>query len=853
MRCSGGARVEAWPESPRLVHGTQDLHFGGVPGVTLRRYLTWLIWACVIPVLALAMTLGYLQFSTARDDDAQEAQRMAKIVADEVDQMLRARIAGLHMLATSPLLSDEARWSELHQLAQGYVAGFDSHVALVDRARQLRLHSAVALGDTLPPLPRPAGRSAVQAVFETGQVAVGDAVAGPIANEPLVAIAVPSIRDQRTVAVWLGLMRVRQLEPVFSGLDLPSGWTATLLDSHGAAIATRRGAMATSGVTRAIDSASADDMSFAQRLELVPWSVEVRIPRVTYVQHLTGVASLLVLALLGVTAFSVLAGQWAARRLARAVGTLTELKPQAAPIDDIEEIRVARLRLDDALAQRESAARALAMSEAQLRGIFESANEAIITADDSQTIVLANPAAAQIFGRPIEALVGMPLADLIPVRFRDRHAADVERFAMAQPRTRAMGRRAEVLGLRANGEEFPVEASISQVHEEGRRLYTVILRDVSAQRQAAAAVSAATGRLAATLESMADALLIVDTHGRVVEVNSAFVRMYRLRDKADALRTVADYQQLLELSTSDGQLISHEQWRLPRALRGEVSHGVELRVLHKDTGHSWIGSFSFAPVRDTAGAIIGAVFLVRDVTEQKRLQAELEASHADLERLVASQQQVQEEERKRIARELHDELQQTLAAIKIDVQSIESELAADPARLPPLVSRLDELAGAAITASRRIINDLRPLVLEDLGLVPALELLCRQFAQRTGMAAALECDESLRHAAFTETSAICLYRVAQESLNNVAKHSGAKHVVLNLAALATGGVSLQVRDDGRGMRASDRRKSLSHGLLGMSERVRALGGSLRIDSALGAGVRLMVDLGPHALEQAADK
>jgi PAS domain-containing protein len=115
-----------------------------------------------------------------------------------------------------------------------------------------------------------------------------------------------------------------------------------------------------------------------------------------------------------------------------------------------------------------------------------------------------------------------------------------------------------------------------------------------------------------------------------------------------------------------------EQWALPRALRGETASNVEYIIGRRDTGERWIGSFGFAPIRDPEGTITGAVVTARDITEAKRLGAELEASQADSRSRIAAQDGVQERERTRIARELHDELQQTLAAISMQAAALEA-------------------------------------------------------------------------------------------------------------------------------------------------------------------------------------
>ena len=179
--------------------------------MTLQTYLTRLIWWCVTPLLVLAVALGYLQFRQVRDDDAVEARRLARIVAVEVDQTLKARIAGLQILSLSPLLDDQSRWSEFHRETQGFRAGFGGSVVLVGADRRLRLHSDVRFGDALPPLSQPRGRAAVPLALETLQPAVGDPFMGTLAREMLVAIAVPVVRNGRSDSVLLNTLAVQQL------------------------------------------------------------------------------------------------------------------------------------------------------------------------------------------------------------------------------------------------------------------------------------------------------------------------------------------------------------------------------------------------------------------------------------------------------------------------------------------------------------------------------------------------------------------------------------------------------------------------------------------------------------------
>jgi len=172
---------------------------------------------------------------------------------------------------------------------------------------------------------------------------------------------------------------------------------------------------------------------------------------------------------------------------------------------------------------------------------------------------------------------------------------------------------------------------------------------------------------------------------------------------------------------------------------------------------------------------------------------------------------------------------------------IDQKLAADPVAVAPMLAKVDELASEAILSARRIVNDLQPQMLVDLGLVPALEALAAQFSRRTGIACQLEALDAPGDGSPESLSiSTSLYRIAQEALNNVVKHAHASAVHLRLGSAADGQLVLRISDNGSGMSVADRNKAQSFGLLGMQERVRALGGTLRIESQLGAGTAIEV-------------
>lgn len=804
--------------------------------------------------------------------------------------------------------------------------------------------------------------------------------------------------------------------------------------------------------------------------------------------------------------------------------------PAALPMRFVR-LRVAQRRVD-----RDN----LMLRSGQLRGILETASEGIVTADASQTIVMANHAAAEIFRCRVEDLLGAPLSGLLPERLRARHVAEVAAFGAAESKARRMAGRATV-GLRRDGEEFPLDAGISQVHVDGQRLYTVILRDLTEARRVASAlrgseqllaatfsassvamvhidpvtrrllavndafcalcgypqqellqmdvdrlnapgdradplecaallqgragyraqrrllrrdgrvlwvevsgsvvrdedgrplrvvgqlqditarraaetalrerearqsflvrlndrlrkldepraiareasrllgefvdasrvgyaeddgngetitlrlgydrgvpgiegryryadygeellrafregrtvvrpdiagdatlspaekaaharlqlgatvnvpvrkgtqlqavffVHAATARawradevalfedvaeriradieraraeaevratkskLEAALESIADAVFLSDAQGIFLEFNAAFATFHRFAGKAECLCRLTDYPALLEVRAADGTPAPLEQWAVPRALRGEIGRNVEFGLRRRDTGEFWTGSYSFAPIRDERGQIVGAVVTARDISETKRLHAELQASHAELQQLIDAQDRVQEAERLRIARELHDDLQQGLAAILMEAAVLGQSLG-DGADSPTrrALASIGRLGEQLIASTRRIVSDLRPQILEDLGLAAALENLAAQFTQRSGIACEVD-TAALRPAEEAQAAPAwaCLYRVAQEALNNVGKHAQARQVRIRLACDAPQALRLTVADDGIGLPAERRPAPNAFGLLGMRERVRAVGGTLQLRSRPGEGTTVEVCL-----------
>ncbi|KQQ42360.1 histidine kinase [Duganella sp. Leaf126] len=227
--------------------------------------------------------------------------------------------------------------------------------------------------------------------------------------------------------------------------------------------------------------------------------------------------------------------------------------------------------------------------------------------------------------------------------------------------------------------------------------------------------------------------------------------------------------------------------------------------------------------------------ILRDITERKQVQEKLAQSHTQLRELSAALLTIREEERKHIARELHDDLGQLLATLRVDLALLQRQVRAPEAQ--NVLAGMDELLMAAITSLRRIASNLRPRALDEGGLYFALESLRQEFVSHYGIACRLHANEE--ELILDDAHSTAIYRIVQEALTNITRHAQASRVELSLRRVDDK-LDISIQDDGRGIAAQDMDKAASYGLIGMRERVWALHGDISIVSD--GGTRIMVRL-----------
>jgi PAS domain S-box-containing protein len=229
--------------------------------------------------------------------------------------------------------------------------------------------------------------------------------------------------------------------------------------------------------------------------------------------------------------------------------------------------------------------------------------------------------------------------------------------------------------------------------------------------------------------------------------------------------------------------------------------------------------------------------IMSNITQSKQHEMEVRKSRAQLAELSSHLQAAKEEERERIARDIHDVLGGTLVAMKIEVALLASKI---PQQLNPLTQRarsIERLVDDAISTAGRVARDLRPGILKEFGLAAAVESQAEDFAERTGVPCKVLCADY--DIDVDQETSIALFRIFQETLTNVSKHARANKVEVRLLQEA-GEIVLEVSDDGRGIGPDDLSKPKSFGLRGMRERINSLNGSLTIESGPSGGTRLTV-------------
>lgn len=529
----------------------------------------------------------------------------------------------------------------------------------------------------------------------------------------------------------------------------------------------------------------------------------------------------------------------------------------------------------DSPAEDSPAAKALRASEARYRTLFELGPMAVYCCDAAGVIQEYNHRAAELWGRkPVLGDTDQKFCGALKLLRPDGTCmphdqspiADVLRGALASVCD------AEVVIQRPDGTQVPVIVNIRPQKNDSGEITGVIncFYDISERKQTLAALQLAN----TAVEAAANAIFITDHSGIIQYINPAFTALTGY-PSSEALGQKAS----LVRSNFHDQAFYQNLWQT--VLAGKVWSG-QITNRHKN-GRHYVSDQTIAPVRDPKGDIIHFVSIQEDITTRKQAEEvqhraevlaasnqklELEILHRktvedalltsqatsdellensrqmqqQLRQLSRQALQAQEDERKRISRELHDVIAQTLTGINVRLALLQKENCTSMQELREKIAQTQELVAQSVDIVHRFARDLRPAMLDDLGLIPALESYLKDFTQQTGLEVNLKTDAGVEE--LGSPGRTVLYRVAQEALTNVVRHARATRVDISIQK-HDGIHSMVITDNGQGFAGDDSsiaKRSSRLGLLGMRERVEIIGGTFCVASVPGQHTTVLVEI-----------
>ncbi len=465
---------------------------------------------------------------------------------------------------------------------------------------------------------------------------------------------------------------------------------------------------------------------------------------------------------------------------------------------------------------------ALRESEKRLRAIWEAAVEGIITIDERGSIESLNPAASRIFGYTPEEIVGQNVSVLMPSPDREKHDGYIANYLRTgHAKIIDIGR--EVVGQRKDGTSFPMDLSISEVRLGDGRMFTGLVRDITERKRSEAALRESEQRMRAILETAVEGIVTIDERGVVELLNPAACRIFGYSPHEVIGQNVSVLMPAPYHESHDSYIGNYVRTGHAKI----IGIGREVVGRRKD-GSVFPMELSISEVRLADRRLFTG--FVRDISERRQLEQAVAAAA--------------EQERARIARELHDGLGQQLGGLLFMMNGLQRDLKSAHAKQAETAAQLSKELATAITQARNLSHELYAVPPQPDGLVEALGNLAERVAAERGIACAFAGEAALL--VHNQAVASHLYRIAQEAVQNALKHSRATRIDIELTQRRDG-LELSVRDNGIGFPTG--RNSRGLGLHTMEQRARLIGGQLFVHSKPDGGVEVICRVPKAALEK----
>ena len=459
---------------------------------------------------------------------------------------------------------------------------------------------------------------------------------------------------------------------------------------------------------------------------------------------------------------------------------------------------------------------ALRESEKNLASMFNSITESVFLLDPQGVLLSVNETTAKRLGSTPDGVKGRVAYDFLP-----KEAADSRREIIEEVfRT---GREAHFEDSR-NGKAFK-HALYPVFDDDGKvsRL-AVFSQDITGLKMAEEALRESEKNLATMFNAITESVFLLDAQGLLLSMNRTTAQRFD--------STAGNMKGKVACSFMPRDVALFRKTKNEEVFRtGREVHFEDIR----DGRHF---KHALYPVFDDDGKVSRLAGFSQDVTDQKRAEEELRASHAQLRELSKHLQTAREQERIRIARGIHDELGQVLTAIILETSRLAKKMPKNLKALKSSAIFAAGLAKGAVQSVRKIIAELRPALLSDLGLAEAIKWQAGEYGKRTGIACAVCID--LKEIQIIDEISTAIFRIFQEAFTNVIRHAKATEMSVSLKA-KDGYIELVIEDNGVGLDVN-RRMENTFGIIGMKERAQVLGGKFDIFSTAGKGTSIFVEV-----------